>query len=819
VEPGTTIPSPFDPSPPMSDQLQRLIRQVSRLRALLSFSPSLSTDRLLGRVNTITSRFGNGLLRVLRDLWRQLRTTVPTQNADLIQGVLSGMQQAHPILGSLVDDLRKIQHTFFDRLVTDFAPGFQGTYVPALKALSTFVEDISNKFVEQLLDSCEKLIDRGDVEGYFAVRPTVVHRLTAHHKDVRELHLRIVNRVYVFAKHCESQPDLVNALLDDVAIPLVATLRGSRWSIVSQIERFWARDRHPDHRAESFAIMIVSQLLFDDLVLIDKEAEFFNRVRDEEGNPAVAFLREEIRQMYVVHMRCIRALWARAERDGKMRDVSVIGQAVINILNSEIDAGLLIPVSEIAELFLVGARYHDDRTLSELVQPILVRALENLIRKLMEHCNREIRIVCELPKRVVEENANEEAAADLPPEEVEQRKAEVQSELEEVWAELGRETPQFHRAMRTCHCAVFAYRLKDSSKGKAIQLPSFTAIESGFMEKMKRFVDRMAKIRSGIIDLVREEERLSAGQPVEPFLAEEEKLQIQYCDRAIRRGQDELFQSLKRLFRVAIRSIDEEKAKQLRARVKKQHAVTRSQYEELHRESLKTLDVVSVKTADEHLDQSLFKEQNFITKCLANALRDVVERTIWNAHLNMKSIQEEYDREVKSVEQTTAQRLSALETQTVEPRVPLATTNRGAAIVAQAQRRIEGLLANRQYDEAAIEKKRLDEIKAKHEGDRKTTLEKQAQKRGPDDQSREGELLRSSCDRKLAQLAQTKNRRIEEQEKLLGSSVKYQTQQLVNFAGRLTPEVVTAKKTAAQRLGQVAREVMKAHDLEHLMSS
>jgi hypothetical protein len=270
---------------------------------------------------------------------------------------------------------------------------------------------------------------------------------------------------------------------------------------------------------------------------------------------------------------------------------------------------------------------------------------------------------------------------------------------------------------------------------------------------------------------------------------------------------------------VAIRSIDEEKAKQLRARVKKQHAVTRSQYEELRRESLKTLDVVSVKTADEHLDQSLFKEHNFITKCLANALRDVVERTIWNAQLNMKGIQEEYDREVKSVEQTTAQQLSALETQTVEPRVSLATTNRGAAIVAQVQRRIEGLLANRQYEEATIEKKRLDEIKAKHDGDRKTTLEKQAQKRGLDDQSRERELLRSSCDRKLAQLAQTKARRIEEQEKLLGSSVKYQTQQLVNFAGRLTPEVVTAKKAAAQRLGQVAREVMKAHDLEHLMSS
>ena len=81
------------------------------------------------------------------------------------------------------------------------------------------------------------------------------------------------------------------------------------------------------------------------------------------------------------------------------------------MLNSQNDAGLLISVAEIAELFQAGARYHDDRTLGELVKPILVPILETLILKLAELRNREMRIISEIPRRFVRENANEEEEA------------------------------------------------------------------------------------------------------------------------------------------------------------------------------------------------------------------------------------------------------------------------------------------------------------------------------------------------------------------------------------------------------------------------
>jgi hypothetical protein len=86
-----------------------------------------------------------------------------------------------------------------------------------------------------------------------------------------------------------------------------------------------------------------------------------------------------------------------------------------------------------------------------------------------------------------------------------------------------------------------------------------------------------------------------------------------------------------------------------------------------------------------------------------------------------------------------------------------------------------------------------------------------------DNRTRDKEGLKRWYERKVVQSEQKRDRLIAEQEKLLGSAVRYQMQQLVRFPGRLIPEVATAKRTTWQKLEKVARDVMKEHNLETLI--
>jgi hypothetical protein len=56
-----------------------------------------------------------------------------------------------------------------------------------------------------------------------------------------------------------------------------------------------------------------------------------------------------------------------------------------------------------------------------------------------------------------------------------------------------------------------------------------------------------------------------------------------------------------------------------------------------------------------------------------------------------------------------------------------------------------------------------------------------------------------------------------EQERILGSSVKSQTNHVVRFAARLAPENLAEKKEAALHLEKVAAAILKQHGLDHLL--
>jgi hypothetical protein len=458
-------------------------------------------------------------------------------------------------------------------------------------------------------------------------------------------------------------------------------------------------------------------------------------------------------------------------------------------------------------------------------EKILVPLLDGVVYRIAEMRTRELRLLWELPKRF-------EDGAELPPTEIEQRKAAFQQEYEEQSAEIEKETAFYAEVQNVCHRGVFLYEQKWPINVKPLRpFPDFIERENVAIGKAIDFIEKsLAKYRERLFSSIREDPTYAEMKDEELFavMQFDEVMQVESLEKSVRRTERELSFSRRNLLMVAVRRMDINNARMLIKQLRVGHERDIAGFAEKRQNSRRELDVESVRSIDEKIAGNHFSESRILIPCFDDAIRDIVEGTIWNYRQNIAEIEQNFTKEKEILDKNNSERKKKLmeqgkqNRQAIEKKKTETTASldhRMDAIFRDIQDRIRVLLDEKNYREAAAEKRRLDllleEVRDRTQF-QSCRMEKVQQKITGEKAERDQAVVTQVYNKKLLKLTQERDRLMMEQRSFFPSQIAIQIRKFVGWIIKLYPQGVT-KREYLMKYERMAKGIVAENHLEDLM--
>ncbi|KAK8882802.1 hypothetical protein M9Y10_045443 [Tritrichomonas musculus] len=323
---------------------------------------------------------------------------------------------------------------------------------------------------------------------------------------------------------------------------------------------------------------------------------------------------------------------------------------------------------------------------------------------------------------------------------------------------------------------------------------------------------------------------------IEKQLNISERLQVLFTEESIARTYEEMFTSLQSLITVAIRNLDADMADNINKELRRMNTDHLNNLEEIRKLYVEALDIKGTRETEERMTNSQTVSNRIILKSLEESLKDVIEQTIDNYQSNLEQIEEEFKDKLDKSEKEFDKRFKMLEKSDIDDSITnekkrkirlTQEEQRQCSELNEREKLIKKLLNERRYEEAEREKRIYESEKVKERDARiKATNDKykNIRKQKLNIHNRNIKILKDSHDAKIIKNAQEKQKNVDEQKKMLASSVRGIQQRILLFGTKLLqnfaefgPFDQKVRKDLSVKFDKIVQNIMKEHGLSDVM--